>query len=193
MSLMNNDFIYRSGFNQTFGEIYESNTAFIEELTQSPYLSTMLRYYGLNEDVAYLEVVYLLLYSRYGNSSIASSDVNRFKVNLVERLCSFGPTHKKRLALQKTIRELNEEEVRKGALSINNSAQNPNVTVEIGETVDHINAQNQSFIQRSKVDALVYQYNILDKDLNGEFLEVFKPLFSKYITKPILYANYKED
>lgn len=187
----NND-IYVRGHNKTFNEIYTSNTDFVNQILEPPYVD-MINYYDSSMGSDYLNTVYLLLYSRYGNSSIASSDVNRFKANLVERLCAYGPSHKKRLDIQRKIRELTEEELQKGSIDITNTARNPNTTVEAGDLVQHINGQNQSYHKRSKIEALIYQYNFLDKDLNEDFLEAFKPLFSIYATDPILYANYQED
>ena len=187
----NND-IYVKGHNKTFYEIYPSNTDFVNQLLNPPYVD-MINYYDSSMGSDYLNTVYLLLYSRYGNSSIASSDVNRFKANLVERLCAYGPSHKKRLDIQRKIRELSEEELQKGSIDITNTARNPNTTVEAGDLVQHINGQNQNYHKRSKIEALIYQYNFLDKDLNEDFLEAFKPLFSIYVTDPILYANYQED
>lgn len=113
-----NNNVFMKGYTQKFSEIYESNEAFVSELSKPPY-SDMLNYYDKTLGGAeYLNLVYLLLYSRYGNWSIASSDVNRFKANLVERLCAYGPTHKKRIKLQEKLRELTEEEIQKGSIDI---------------------------------------------------------------------------
>jgi hypothetical protein len=194
------DHIFTEGITKTFGQVFKSNSDFLDELLgrnikkfpQGEAYKTMLEYYELN-DPDYLQVVYLLLYSRYGNWNIASTDESRFKANLVERICSYGPTHKKRLELQKELRKLTTEQVQEGSIDITNMARNPSTRLKEKELIDQINAQNQAFHKRSKTDAIIYQYNILDKDLNGEFIEIFKPLFAKFIGKPILYANYQED
>lgn len=185
------DHIFTEGITKTFGQIFESNTDFAT-FTQAEPWNGMLEYYELN-DPDYLQVVYLLLYSRYGNWNIASTDENRFKANLIERICSYGPAHKKRLELQKELRKLTTEQVQEGSTDITNMAKNPSTKLQEKELIAQINAQNQAFHKRSKTDAIIYQYNILDKDLNGEFIEIFKPLFAKFIGKPILYANYQED
>lgn len=185
------DHIFTKGITKTFSQVFESNTTFDTFTKEEPW-KTMLGYYDLN-DPDYLQIVYLLLYSRYGNWNIASTDENRFKANLIERICSYGPTHKKKLELQKELRALTTEQVQEGSTDITNTARNPSTRLnDEKQILTQINAQNQAFHTRSKSDAIVYQSNLLDKDLNGEFIEVFKPLFSQFIGKPILYANYEE-
>lgn len=194
---MNSDYLYQKGYNSTFDEIFKDNTSFVKELTENPAYSDMLTYYSVG-DAAYLNVVYLLLSSRYDGWSIAANSVSRFKLNLVERICSYGPTHKKKLEIQKKVRELSDAELQWGAQEIRNTAVNPETQPGESENgaparIDFINGQNTSYHKRAPIDALMYQYNLLDKDLNGEFIEVFKPLFAKFIVKPIKYANYQED
>lgn len=193
--MLNNVFydnhIFTEGITKTFSQVFESNTAFDTFTKEAPW-KTMLGYYDLN-DPAYLQVVYLLLYSRYGNWNIASTDENRFKANLIERICSYGPTHRKQLELQKELRSLTTEQVQEGSTDITNTARNPSTRLsDEKQILTQINSQNQTFHTRSKSDAIMYQANLLEEDLNGEFLEVFKPLFAKFIGKPILYANYEE-
>ena len=46
-----------------------------------------------------ISVLYYLLYSRYGNSTIASSDLNQFKYSVFSLIWQYGPTWSKKLAI----------------------------------------------------------------------------------------------
>ena len=65
---------YGNWRNRTFADIFNSFEVFSEEWKQTVFASV------INDND--LEILYYLLYSRYGNSVIAASDENRFKYQL---------------------------------------------------------------------------------------------------------------
>ena len=63
-----------------------------------------------------LKTLFYLLYSYYGNSVIASSDINRFKFNVASMIFQFGPTWEKRIEIQDKLRNLTDAEIERGAV-----------------------------------------------------------------------------
>lgn len=58
--------------------------------------------------------LFYLLYSRYGNSTIAASDTTRFKYRLFGTIFESGPTWEKRLDLQEKLRNLTQDQLISG-------------------------------------------------------------------------------
>lgn len=57
------------------------------------------------------ETLFYLLYGKYGNSTIASSDITRFKYRLFSLIWQYGPTWEKKIDIQKLAREWADAEV----------------------------------------------------------------------------------
>lgn len=126
--------------------------------------------------------LYFLLYSRYGNEYISSSDRNRFEYNLFSIIWQYGPTWEKRVEIQKKFREMSEEELLKGSTQIYNNADNPGTapTTSTLEELQYINHQNTAKSIRSKLDAYGMLESMLEKDVTSEFLNKFKKLFNPF-------------
>lgn len=143
-----------------------------------------------------ISLLYYLLYARYGNSTIASSDVNQFKYKLFSIIFMYGPTWEKRLEVQKGIRELTLEEVQKGGKAIYNTALNPNQapTTASLEELKFINQQNTSNFVKSKVDAYAIIIGLLETDVTEEFIGQFKKLFLTVVSPelPLWYVTQDE-
>lgn len=140
-----------------------------------------------------LKTIYYLLYSRYANSTIASSDTNRFKYDFFSIIFSYGPTWSKKLLLQQQIRNLTEDELIKGGSAIYNTALNPS-TAPSTQTLDelnYINSQNTTKYKKSKAEALTLQYSLLEDNITEEFLNKFKRLFLTVVMpeKPLWYET----
>lgn len=123
--------------------------------------------------------LFYLLYGQYGNSTIASSDEMQFKTKLFSLIFAYGPTWEKRLEVQKSLREMNIEELQKSATAIYNHAYNPSTepgTFSDNE-FDYINDQNVTKHKRSKTDAYAMLLSLLETDVTYDFLRRFKSLF----------------
>lgn len=129
-----------------------------------------------------VNVLYFLLYSRYGSEYIAASDRNRFEYNLFAIIWQYGPTWEKRVEIQKKFREMTEDELLKGSTQIYNTADNPGTapTTSTLEELQYINHQNTTKSIRSKLDAYGMLESLLEKDVTGEFLDKFKKLFNPF-------------
>ena len=137
--------------------------------------------------------LYYLLYSRYGNSVLASSDTNRFKYDVWATIFSYGPTWEKRLEIQDKLRNLTDDELFTGATQIYNHAYNPG-TAPSTNTLDEltaINEQNTSKNKKGKMDAYAMLIALLETDVTESFLDKFKKLFITVVQPelPLWYAT----
>lgn len=137
------------------------------------------------------EKLYWLLYARYGNTHMVNLSVNQFKAKLAAIIFQKGPSWERNLALQLSIRNLSEDELRAGAVSIYNTAANPETQPgpQATEEIGYVNAQNVSKHKRSKMDAYSYLQELLRSDVTEAFISAFQVLFSKF-ARPIVTAIY---
>lgn len=137
--------------------------------------------------------LYYLLYAYYGNSVIASTDLNRFKYNLFSIIWQYGPTWEKRLEIQTKLRALTDEELFAGSKQIANHALNPQTEPSTAslEELTYIDAQNTMQWKRSKLEGYNQLMMLLDSDVSADFLSKFRKLFRKVIL-PDIHATFEE-
>ena len=139
------------------------------------------------------KTLYYLLYSRFGNDVVASSDTNRFKYDVWGTIFSYGPTWEKKLEIQEKLRNLTDDDLLIGSTNILNHSYNPG-TAPSTSTLDElpaINEQNTSKHKKSKMDAYAMLISLLETDVTQKFLDKFKKLFLKVVQpeKPLWYAT----
>lgn len=185
MNPLNNS-LYGNYRQRKFTQIWENVEAFLNDYTESgiPQL--------ISETSA--TTLYYLLYARYGNSTIASSDENQFKYKVFTYIFMYGPTWEKRLEIQKAIRELDIEEIKKGSTAIYNKALNPETppNTQTLEEIEMINEQNVNKYKRSTAEAYALLIGLLQTDVTAYFLDRFRDLFLK-IVEPELPLWYVTD
>lgn len=135
-----------------------------------------------------LEVLYYLLYARYGNSPIANYDENMFKYKLFGIIWQYGPTWQKRLGIQSILRDLEEPEILAGSKAIYNHAFNPGEIAAEGASsttnqpeLQYVNDQNVTNYTKSKMDAYMQLWDLLDTDVTTEFINRFAKLFKQFV------------
>lgn len=130
-------------------------------------------------DNKHLEILYYLLYAQYGNSVVASSDIEQFKYKVYSTIYMYGPTWAKRLEVQEKLRNLSEEELTTGAKAIYNHAFNPDTKPSTStlEELLAINDQNTTKYKKSKLEAYSILIELLKTDVSKEFINKFKKLF----------------
>lgn len=167
--------LYGNYRTRKFTEIFPAYETFQEEYNTVQALANLAD--------SEVETTYYLLYGRYGNSSIASSDENRFKYGLWTVMYSYGPNWAKRTELQDKIRQLTDEELVTGATVIYNKAYNPSTepTTQTSEELGYINEQNVNKAKRSLIDALEYQYGLLEDNVTKSYLDRFQHLFIRFV------------
>lgn len=143
------------------------------------------------------KLVFALLYANYGNSSIASSDENRFLYQLHSIMFQYGPTWARKLHLQKEIREISLEQAREGNRTITNLAENPSVAPSTLDTeeIDYVNSQNVTKSKRSLADGAALITALLQEDVTQEFISQFRKLFLTVVAPecPLWYVTEDEN
>ena len=154
-----------------FTDVYPDAETFVTDYKESALPTT------ISNDTA--TTLYYLLYSRYGNSVIASSDTNRFKYDLFATIFSYAPTWEKRLEVQEKLREMSDAELFTGQTTINNHSFNPS-TAPSTSTLDELTTINEQHTMKGKRDKLT-AYTELSRalwtDVTEQFLDKFQKLF----------------
>ena len=140
-----------------------------------------------------ITILFGLLYSKYGNSPLANSDVNQFKFKVFGIMFQYGPSWEKKLEIQEKLRALSDEDIAKGSKAIYNTALNPSSqpSTQSLEELQYINSQNTTNYKKSKMDAFTQLWGLIDTDVTGEFINRFKVCFKQFVRpeKPLLYVT----
>lgn len=130
-----------------------------------------------------IKTLYYLLYSKYGNSAIASSDVNQFKYKVFTTIFEYAPAWKKRLEIQEKLFNINLSEVDpdylKGTMVMYNHAVNPDTepTTTSYDALPGINRQTVQTTKRGMLEGYSTLLELVNTDVTGAFLNKFKKLF----------------
>ena len=177
--------LYGSYRQKKFTDVYDSVEKFLSDYNSVGLPTTISQ--------GSAQTLYYLLYGRYGNDVIASSDINRFKYRLFGIIFQYGPTWEKRLEIQEKLRGLTEDEILTGSRQIYNNAQNPSTepSTDTTEELQYINEQNVTKNRRGKLDAYAMLMELLRSDVTNEFLTKFKTLFLTVIEpeEPLYYVS----
>lgn len=143
------------------------------------------------------EALYWLLYSRYGNNPIINLSENVFKSKLTAIVFQKGPTWQKRVKIQDDIRGLTHDQLKQGAITISNSALNPETEPGTQDTdeLSYVNSQNVNKSKRSDLDAYSFLMDLLKTDVTESFIDSFSVLFSKFVAPDIthIYVDDNEE
>lgn len=141
--------------------------------------------------------LFYLLYARYGNSRIASSDSNRFKYDMFGIIWQYGPAWVKKLEIQTKLRGLTERELLEGSRQIYNNASNPSVNPSnfTDEELQYINNQNVTKAKKGTLEGYGLLMGLLEDDVTEAFLAKFKKLFLTIVMPelPLWYVSEGED
>lgn len=150
---------------------------------------------GETNGPANLMLIYQLLLARYSNSTIASSDENRFKLQCMATIFQYAPAWIKRLEIQHTLHEmdLNSDEFLRGSSQILNTSLNPSEDpgTDSMSALSTINQQNVNIQKRDKFKALAILEELLKTDITGAFIDRFRPLFRTIVApqRPLFYTT----
>lgn len=168
--------IYGLPSNTTFADVWDDAATFVAQ-----YKACGL--YDANNKIsdASASNLYYLLYSRFGNDSIASRDTNRFKYAVWGIIFEFGPSWESKLELQNKVRNLTDAELIAGGKAIFNHAYNPGTAPSTStlEELTAINDQNTTNYQKSKIEAYSLKWDMISNDVTKQFIDKFANLFSK--------------
>ena len=163
--------LYGNYRTRTFTDIFESFEVFEETYSDCGIPTTI--------STTSLTTLYYLLYARYGNSSIASSDENQFKYKVMSTIFMYGPAWEKKLEIQKELTSMDISEATKGTTAIHNAAYNPSQqpSTQTLEELEYINQQNTTKYKKSKIEGYATLYSLIETDVTEEFIGKFKKLF----------------
>lgn len=141
----------------------------------------------------YLEKIFWLLYARYGNSHIASSDENQFVYKLAATIYSYGPNWARKMEIQSDLRSMTMDQIRDGGKTINNHSYNPSTAPSTSslDELTTIDDQNTSNYRKSALSASTELWAILNSDITKEFTDKFKKLFLTIVNPelPLWYVS----
>ena len=155
--------------NEKFTDIYPDVQTFLTEYKTSPLYDEEMQDTNLMK-------LYYLLYAKYGNSTIASSDINQFKYKLYSIIYDQGPIWQKYLYIQKQLRSLSNDEILKSSEYINSHAYNPGQYMNDNGILDYINDQTKSTTYNATINGYYSYLNTLNS-FTETFLDMFKSLF----------------
>ena len=142
-----------------------------------------------------ISTLYYLICAYYANSTIASSDEERFRYNVMSIIFQYGGTWEKELSIQKYLREINlaEDEWLDSIKSVQNISMNPatDPAADSFKTLDTINQQNMNLQRKGRMEGLAILTTLLQDDVSGRFLSKFKRLFRSIVSpqRPLFYTS----
>lgn len=167
-----------------FTEIYEDYAAFSAD--KNTYFPLKISNTSQKDN---LEIVYYLLYAKYGNSPIANLDENQFKAKLWATIWQYGPAWEKRVDIQDELKALTSSDLLTGSYAINKHAFNPG-TEPSAEDLNYVNEQNTTQYKKSKMDAYGQLWSLITSNVTEEFMLKFKKLFQSAVNlNPFLYES----
>ena len=170
---------------KTFNEIWANYTTFSTDFNTSPFNGIIT--------ANNLEILYYLLYAKFGNSFITNLDENQWKFKVFSTIWKYGPAWEKKLEIQANLKalELDSDTLLQGAKAIYNKALNPETDPSTAALTEltYINEQNTTNYKKSKMDALTQLWNLIATDVTDSFLERFAPLFKKIWNPGILFES----
>lgn len=171
--------LYGNYRTRTFTDIFPDYDTFQDEYDDTAFE-------GMITD-ANCEILYYLLYARYGNSSIASSDETRFKYSLFALIFQYGPAWEKKLALQQTLRGLTQDQLRLGSKLINNHVANPGDTASTAslDELTGVDDQNTSTYRKGILESYNLLIELLEDDVTESFIRKFQKLFLQFVNPEV--------
>lgn len=172
-----NDTYYGGYRTRTFANIFTDAGKFITEFEASPF-AAKIQPADASSPAVDLELVFYLLYARYGNSHISFTDENQFRYNIFTTIFMYGPAWAVRLDTQKKIRELGDE-IFLGSEATYNSALNPENApgTDSRAGLGYLNSQNKTLYTKSKLEGYANLLALVESDVTEDFLIKFRKFF----------------
>lgn len=143
------------------------------------------------------KLLFCLLSGKYGMSSIASIDIDQFKLAVFSTIYKYGPTWEARIKVQSQIRDLLQgEDLFTGTKQIYSVGVNPGTEISDEDQIQGINEQRSSRVKRGKIEAYTLYMEALKTDVTETFLGQFKKLFRTFVGQqfvPFFVTNIAEE
>lgn len=179
------------GYRRTFKEIFEDSDIFINGFKTTPFYDTSI---ALTLNDTTLELIFVLLYNRYGNSEIINNSENQFKSKMYGIIWAYAPVWKQKLNIQEKLRTLgldSTSEIYKGSKAIYNHASNPETSPSTVDTeeLEYVNDQNVTKYKKSVLEGLAMYAESLNDRFTDDFINKFRKLFNMFV-KPSLHPTF---
>ena len=195
---------YGSSRTRSFSDIFPTFNDFIDYWNETSFSRQADRVTNIIPEGGFsapsnLRLIYELLMSKYANSTIASSDENRFKLECMALIFQYAPAWIKRLEIQHYLHDINisGDDWLKGSMNIINQSLNPSEDpgTDSFDTLSTINQQNVSLQKRDKFKGLAILEELLKTDITESFLNKFKKLFRVIVApqRPLFYITEELD
>ena len=170
---------------KTFNQVWKNYDLFKADYDVSPFAGIITP----NN----LEILYYLLYAKFGNSFITNLDDKQWKFKVFSTIWKYGPAWEKKIDIQAELKKLDikSEDFLQGAKAIYNKALNPETDPSTSALTEltYINEQSTANYKKSKMDALTQLWDLIATDVTENFLEKFDPLFKKIWNPGILFES----
>lgn len=179
----------------TFNQVWKTYALFKADYDASPFVGAIHEGEVVSEKTMpdNLQILYYLLYAKFGNSFITNLDDKQWKFKVFSTIWKYGPAWEKKLEIQAELKELDldSDTLLQGAKAIYNRALNPETSPSTAtlDELTYINEQNTTNYKKSKMDALTQLWNLIATDVTESFLERFAPLFKKIWNPGILFES----
>lgn len=163
---------YNKPISKTFIQAFPTFESFFEVWTQSPFFTDKF-----TEDD--LHHIYNHLLTAYYNWHFIYLDDLGISLNVFHIIEEFYPNVKVRLGLAEELRTMTVDEFTKSGLRISSTGSNPKIETAMDDLIKLVDSQNADFQLRSKEQALRTKFSSLIDGIFEDFIERFKPLFTK--------------
>lgn len=182
-------YMYGNYRHRKFSDVFPDAETFGEEAAANP----------LTGDIPAdaVERTFYLLYGKYGNSVIASSDETQFKFQLFSIMFDTAPTWIAKLKVQKALQNMTDDEIRTGYTQISNHAYNPSTepSADAMDPLKKIDEQNFNGAKKGLVDSYAAYWEMLRTNLSKGYVNQFAKLFLSIVEpeEPLWYITDEED
>ena len=165
------DSLYGNYRHRKFTDIFPSYEEFQTEASANPLTK--------NLKATDVEETYYLLYAKYGNSVIASSDENQFKFQLWSIMYDTTPAWSTKNRIQHELYNLSEDDLRAGYQTIMNHASNPSAdpATDAMTPLNKVDDQSVNGTKRDKITAYTRLWEIIRSNLTKGYINNFGKLF----------------
>lgn len=175
---------------KTFTQIWNNADSFV-----SDYKASKLYDSGNKISDGNAEVLYYLLFAKFGNNPIANWDENQFKYKVFSIIFQYGPNWERELEVQFELRKLNITELQAGSIVMFKHAYGDATSPSASDDMSYTNDKNEQKTTRAKVDGYALLLSLLKEDITDKFLNKFKVCFKMvvYPEHPMLFETDVDD
>ena len=187
--------------NMKFSVVWNDEDSFKNDYKNSQFydaetINGVTNYHNSLDDKS-IKTLFYLLYAKYGNNTIANSDLTQFKYKIFSVIFQYGPTWQKDIEVQDKLRNLSDDDIIKGGKTIYNHAFNDAGSPSTGalEEITYINEQNTQNYKKSKLTSYNELMLLLHTNVTETFINRFKYCFKQMLgfTPTIYYIDDEED